>query len=113
MWHWTTANTANSTVLGQYNVWLLNSIFEIGIGISWGPVNALTVLVNGKVGINSTSPTAMLTVEGGIRAIQLTYDPCGTADYPEWALFYNDASNYYCFCDNTTTAKSMTGANCF
>jgi hypothetical protein len=48
--------------------------------------NALTILANGKVGIGTgaTSPDALLTVEGGIRAIKITSNPCGnTADYPE------------------------------
>lgn len=36
----------------------------------------------GKVGIGTQTPTAKLTVEGGIKAKLRTTDPCGATDYP-------------------------------
>ena len=94
--------------MGQFNEWLSNSIFEIGIGTLWNLLNAFTVLLNGKVGIWTTTPSALLTVEGAIRPIKVDYNPCGnSADYPEWAMFYNSTNHYYCFCDGTGSAKKI------
>jgi hypothetical protein len=36
--------------------------------------------------------------------IKLTSDPClDSTSYPEGYLFYNDTSDYYCFCDSIGT----------
>ena len=68
----------------------------------------MTVLANSKVAINSSSPDAMLTVEGGIRTIKLGADPCGnTADYPEATIFYNKPSHFYCFCNDSAVAVKV------
>lgn len=41
-----------------------------------------------------------LEVDAGIRPSKLTADPCGDAlVYPEGTLFYNDTSDYFCFCN--------------
>jgi hypothetical protein len=35
-----------------------------------------------------------------LGVIKTTSDPCGdTTNYPEGLIFYNDTSDYYCFCD--------------
>lgn len=41
------------------------------------------------VGIGTASPTAMLTVEGGIKAKSLSSDPCVNAEYPAGTIYYN------------------------
>ncbi len=53
----TTANGSSSTALWSYNVGLSNAIFEVGIG-TWQTTraNALTVLDNGAVYVDSISP---------------------------------------------------------
>jgi hypothetical protein len=58
----------------------------------------------------------LLTVEGAIRPSKLTANPCANiTDYPEWALFYNDTNNYYCFCGTSSIALKMSdeAVNCF
>lgn len=66
--------------------------------------NRLYIGVNGYVGIATTSPETILDVDGGIRGDMVTADPCGTG-YPEGTIFYNDTSNYYCYCDGTNDVK--------
>lgn len=40
--------------------------------------------------------------------IKLTSDPClDSASYPEGAIFYNDSSDYYCFCDGLGIDKQL------
>lgn len=112
----TVANWDYSTVIWVLNEGIVNSIFEIWIW-TLDPEdnetndvhrNAMTVLNNGKIGIGTTLPSALLTVDGGIKPVKATSDPCAdTNNYAEWTMFYNDNSNYYCFCDATTTAKQM------
>ena len=58
----------------------------------------LTIAGTGNVGIGTTAPGAALEVDGGGVFKKVTADPCG-AGYPEGVLFYNDTSDYYCFCD--------------
>ncbi len=53
----------------------------------------------GRVGIGTITPGSTLEVDGGIRGDLLTLDPCGAADFPEGTLFYNNTSDYYCFCN--------------
>ncbi|MGI6475881.1 MAG: tail fiber domain-containing protein [Candidatus Dojkabacteria bacterium] len=85
MGYYTTAQAYASTILGQYNVvsgttgsWVATDpIFAIGIGTgSSNRANAMTVLKNGKTGIGTTSPGAMLSVN--------------TSTYPTIELKYND-----------------------
>lgn len=68
---------------------------------------------NQGVGIGTTTPASMLDVNGGIRPSQVTADPCGSG-YPEGTLFYNDTSNYFCFCDGTNDVQmASTTQACF
>lgn len=93
-----------------------NSIFEIGIGSLGNPFNALTVLNDGKVGIGTTVPDALLTVQGGIRPIMSGGNLCAnTTDYPRGTMFYNSADDYYCFCNGTGASVKMSDetASCF
>ncbi len=68
----------------------------------------------GKVGIGTLSPGSTLEVDGGITPDKVTADPCGGADYSEGSLFYNDTSNYYCYCDGTNDVQMHSPATaCF
>jgi hypothetical protein len=43
-----------------------------------------------------------------IGIVKVTSDPCvASADYPEGAIFYNDTSDYYCFCDGIGADKQL------
>ena len=66
----------------------------------------LAVDQNGWLGVGTTSPVTSLDVDGGIRAVRVTADPCGTG-YPEGVLFYNGTSDYYCFCDGSGIDKKV------
>lgn len=58
------------------------------------------------------SNVGQLTTAAGIQAAKVTADPCGT--YPEGSIFYNDTSNYYCFCDGTNDVQLHSpGTACF
>jgi hypothetical protein len=63
----TTTHTDNSFAIGILNVPNIDSMFEVGNGdlISGINHNALTVLKNGNVGIDDSSPAALLTVGAG------------------------------------------------
>jgi hypothetical protein len=60
--------------------------------------------LQGNVGIGTSVPSAKLQVEGGILPAKVTADPCGTG-YPEGTLFYNDTSNYFCYCNGSADVK--------
>jgi hypothetical protein len=82
-------------------LWLReNSSFQIGTNNT----ERMRILATGLVGIGTSSPTTRLQVNGGILPAKVTADPCGT-NYPEGALFYNDTSNYFCYCDGTNDVK--------
>lgn len=66
----------------------------------------MTIKNDGDVGINTIDPATTLDVNGGIRADFKTADPCG-AGFPEGVLFYNDTSDYYCFCDGAGVDKKV------
>jgi hypothetical protein len=67
-------------------------------------IRGTNVNISGNVGIGTTAPTAKLQVAGGILPTKVTADPCGT-EYPEGTLFYNDTSNYFCYCDGTNDVQ--------
>jgi hypothetical protein len=69
-WFWTTARWEYSTSLWVFNIWLSDSIFEIGI---WGnntnmSGNAMTVTNVGKVGILKIHPQYSLDVSWSIQS---------------------------------------------
>ncbi len=87
----TTAESYASVALGRYNVgggsdwvWFASDpIFEIGIGASsTSKANAVTVLKNGRVGIGTATPGALLDVTstGGV-ALEIDQDGTGNAAY--------------------------------
>ena len=47
--------------------------------------------------------TGQVTAAAGIKAASVTADPCGT--FPEGSIFYNDTSNYMCYCNGTDDVK--------
>ena len=68
----TQANSYSGTAIGSHNVgggnataWVLTDpLFEIGNGTSLSKSNAITVLKNGRTGINTSTPNAILHVNG-------------------------------------------------
>ena len=59
--------------------------------------------------------SALLTLTSGMKPAAVTGDPCGdTTNYPEGTSFYNDTSNYYCYCDGTNDVQMHSPATaCF
>ena len=59
----------------------------------------------GNVGIGTAIPGAIFSVKGtdGIILPKQTADPCTAAK--EGMVFYNDTSNYMCYCDGTNDLK--------
>ena len=101
----TKAEASYSTAIGRYNegggsvsVWSSNDpLFEIGIGTSSIPRNAMTVLKSGRVGIGDSSPDALL---------QLSND--GTGSIPQLSLTeqsIDDGARINFKNENTTTNK--------
>jgi hypothetical protein len=78
------------------------------ISLAEAPTSLPSVTINssGNVGIGTTAPTAALEVDGGGVFKKVSADPCGTG-YPEGVLFYNDTSDYYCFCDGAGVDKKV------
>ncbi len=83
------------------------------VNATGGTTNYAAIFEGGNVGIGTTSPVPKLDVDGGIRADMVTSDPCAGADFPEATIFYNNTSDYYCYCngagadlklDDSTTA---------
>ena len=75
MGEFTRAQALASVAIGRYNVgggtsnsWVATDpLFEIGIGTSAARANALTVLKNGNVGIDTTTPSEKLEVNGNAK----------------------------------------------
>ncbi len=91
----TVAKAQWSTAIWTFNVWVANSIFEIGIwSVDWyysvTPRNALTVLTGGNVGIGTTTPGYALDVSGSIKASTNIMSPS-----------YCDADGNNCMSANT------------
>lgn len=58
----------------------------------------------------------VVSAASAIVTVKVTADPCGdTAAFPEGAIFYNNTSDYYCFCDGSGNDKQMhsPGTACF
>ncbi len=66
----------------------------------------LSVDGDGNVGIGVTWPSAALEVDGGVVPKKVTTDPCGSG-YPEAVLFYNDTSDYFCYCNGSGVDKRV------
>ena len=70
----TSANIANSMVIGRFNVWNISDchLFAVGNGSSDGSrTNAFNVSSNGRVGVCCTSPQSALDVNGTTRTTTL------------------------------------------
>jgi hypothetical protein len=120
-------NYAGSTVLGLerntiaalYTAGTSGRHLAIGTAIAKGIYFSTNNIVRmfltsgGNLGIGTTEPTSKLEVNGGILSAKVTADPCGTG-YPEGTLFYNDTSNYFCYCDGTNDVQMHDPSNaCF
>ncbi|PLX27613.1 hypothetical protein C0583_00010 [Candidatus Parcubacteria bacterium] len=66
-----------------------------------------TAVSSGNVGIGDNSPGSKLEVNGGITPAKVTADPCSGAGFQEGSLFYNDTSDYFCFCDGSNNDMQM------
>ncbi len=59
--------------------------------------------LRGKVGIGTSTPLAILTVNGGIKALDKNTDPCSnTWTYPAWTMFYVPSHGYSYYCTDTS-----------
>ena len=55
-----------------------------------------------------TADSGLLNVSSGIAVRKVTADPCAdTVLFPESTQFYNDTSDYYCFCDGAGADVQM------
>ena len=83
--------------------------FIVNIGTAGGTRGKIT-WADGSQGIvgeywRSTSTGGAGNWEN-LAGKKVTADPCGdTTNYPESTIFYNDTSNYYCFCDGTNDVQ--------
>lgn len=58
----------------------------------------------GKVSVNAN----LMDVLSGAAFVKVIADPCGdTVAFPEATLFYNNTSDYYCFCDGSNVDQQM------
>jgi hypothetical protein len=77
--------------------------------------------VGGNVGIFDATPDAKLDVNGvamatGFLPGKYTSKPCATFSLPEGTIFYNDTSNYMCFCNgvgNNGVQMAAPALQCF
>ena len=110
-----TSNSAVNDANATASVYIESGNKTAGTGNS-GNINATTGTSaggsRGKINLNSL----LLNVSSGGAFVKLIADPCAdTNAYPEATLFYNNTSDYYCFCNAATTAKQMhaPATNCF
>ena len=76
---------------------------NIGIAMS-APVAKLQIGGTGNVGIGTTAPASVLQVVGDVVIVpKKTADPCVAGN--EGGVFYNDTSNYMCYCNGTNDVK--------
>lgn len=55
-------------------------------------------------GIFDASPVNQsVSINGAVVPLKVVADPCGT--FPEGSIFYNNTSNYMCYCDGTNDVK--------
>lgn len=71
--------------------------------------------VGGARGVYEVDALNLQNLSGGIIPVKVTADPCGDASaFPEGSMFYNDTSNYYCYCDGTNDVQMHSPATaCF
>ena len=67
----------------------------------WSPSDAGSQTLAMDLDSNGT----LSVYRGGIVGDAQTGDPCAGAGFPEGAIFYNDTSNYYCYCDGTNDVQ--------
>jgi hypothetical protein len=97
------ANDSNTVYIESGNV------TNAGASGDSGPINLTTGTnagsgVRGKINADSN----LLAVTSGISVVKVVADPCGdTVAFPESTLFYNDTSDYYCFCDGAGVDQQM------
>lgn len=99
-----------------------------GTGLSAGTsnVNMLWISTNAdnspnyvpiRITDDNNTPDLVFQVnyKGGTSyGLGITADPCGEADFPEGTTFYNDTSNYFCYCDGTNDVQLHSPATaCF
>jgi hypothetical protein len=100
-----------------YNgVWNSHTRFGWSIYINWWTSSTLVndgiiYLANdaGRVVIGQTNApyAGWLTVDGGIKMVWVTSNPCAWVNYPEGTMFYNSTNHHPCICINLNTATKM------
>jgi hypothetical protein len=81
---WTSSTPANNGI-----IYLANSVGRVVIGQPNAPY------------------AGWLTVNGGIKMVWVTSNPCAWVNYPEGTMFYNSTNHRPCICINGNTATRM------
>lgn len=100
----TGSNAATGFVRIKSTTGVGSSDFVDIVGGNNGATTIATFLGSGNVGIGTAIPIAKLEVNGLIVPDKVTADPCSSGA-PEGGAFYNDTSNYWCYCDGTNDVK--------
>lgn len=100
--------TTNKTVSGN-DTGLKISMLDTA---SPGTSKLIDAYVGGAPTFN-TDNAGNTNMAGYATVVKVTSDPCGT--YPEGAIFYNNTSDYYCFCNGAGDDVQMhsPGTACF
>lgn len=85
--------------------------FNLGDNSNAGAFDGGGMTVNLGASTNGAPGSFLVTggpslATSGVRPSLVNADPCGDTDaYPEGSMFYNDTSNYFCFCDGTNDVQ--------
>lgn len=91
-----TNSSSNATTSGSINFLTGNNSSTGATGDIQLRTGVPTSGTRGKIALTSRLTEA----NSGIKPVSLTADPCADATaYPEGTLFYNDTSDYFCFCN--------------
>lgn len=92
-----TGNNSNNDTAATRTLYLETGNKTVGTGAS-GDILITTGTATGTRG-QIVATSRLLNVASAITTVKVTADPCAdTSAYPEGAIFYNNTSDYYCFC---------------
>lgn len=118
---WQTANTYQNRVNGAARLRidtsevLINHPVDIRFDVTFNNnETVLSVAANGQLSISDNDQVNSVTLDvstgdltldddSGLIGSTETADPCGGMG--EGSIFYNDTSNYYCYCDGTSDVQ--------